>query len=95
MLGYGSLMKIGRNDPCHCGSGNKYKKCCIAKDTAAHEAELAAQAEARKNAEPAEEVAAVEAPTRAAAAKASALANNPRGHVGARQPTNLPRRRAV
>ena len=21
-------MKIGRNDPCPCGSGNKYKKCC-------------------------------------------------------------------
>ena len=20
--------KIGRNDPCHCGSGKKYKKCC-------------------------------------------------------------------
>ncbi|PLX82431.1 MAG: hypothetical protein C0616_02125 [Desulfuromonas sp.] len=20
--------KIGRNDPCHCGSGLKYKKCC-------------------------------------------------------------------
>jgi len=20
--------KIGRNDPCSCGSGNKYKKCC-------------------------------------------------------------------
>ncbi len=20
--------KIGRNDPCTCGSGNKYKKCC-------------------------------------------------------------------
>jgi hypothetical protein len=20
-------MKIGRNDPCHCGSGVKYKKC--------------------------------------------------------------------
>jgi len=20
--------KIGRNDPCHCGSGEKYKKCC-------------------------------------------------------------------
>jgi len=19
--------KIGRNDPCHCGSGKKYKKC--------------------------------------------------------------------
>jgi uncharacterized protein YecA (UPF0149 family) len=21
--------KIGRNDPCVCGSGNKFKKCCI------------------------------------------------------------------
>lgn len=21
-------MKIGRNDPCLCGSGKKYKKCC-------------------------------------------------------------------
>ncbi|MDH2129550.1 SEC-C metal-binding domain-containing protein [Sphingobium yanoikuyae] len=20
--------KIGRNDPCPCGSGRKYKKCC-------------------------------------------------------------------
>lgn len=25
-------MKIGRNDPCHCGSGKKYKKCCLQKD---------------------------------------------------------------
>jgi preprotein translocase subunit SecA len=23
--------KIGRNDPCPCGSGKKYKKCCGAK----------------------------------------------------------------
>lgn len=23
-------MKIGRNDPCPCGSGQKYKKCCAA-----------------------------------------------------------------
>jgi hypothetical protein len=22
-------MRIGRNDPCHCGSGRKYKKCCL------------------------------------------------------------------
>lgn len=21
--------RIGRNDPCHCGSGKKYKKCCL------------------------------------------------------------------
>jgi SEC-C motif len=25
-------MKVGRNDPCLCGSGKKYKKCCMAKD---------------------------------------------------------------
>jgi len=24
--------KIGRNDPCPCGSGLKYKKCCITKN---------------------------------------------------------------
>ena len=29
------MAKPGRNDPCHCGSGNKYKKCCLAKDEAA------------------------------------------------------------
>ena len=23
------LLRIGRNDPCFCGSGRKYKKCCI------------------------------------------------------------------
>lgn len=25
-------MPPGRNDPCHCGSGKKYKKCCETKD---------------------------------------------------------------
>ena len=25
-------MKVGRNDPCPCGSGIKYKKCCLGKD---------------------------------------------------------------
>ena len=24
---------VGRNDPCHCGSGKKYKKCCLQKDS--------------------------------------------------------------
>ena len=24
--------KIGRNDPCHCGSGKKYKSCCMNKE---------------------------------------------------------------
>ena len=23
-----NVVKIGRNDPCICGSGKKYKKCC-------------------------------------------------------------------
>jgi len=23
--------KVGRNDPCPCGSGKKFKKCCMAK----------------------------------------------------------------
>lgn len=27
-------MEIGRNDPCSCGSGKKYKKCCLQKDVA-------------------------------------------------------------
>lgn len=27
-------MKIGRNEPCPCGSGRKYKKCCLPKDEA-------------------------------------------------------------
>jgi len=28
-------LKAGRNDPCPCGSGRKYKKCCLGRDTAA------------------------------------------------------------
>jgi len=24
--------KLGRNDPCPCGSGKKYKKCCMSKE---------------------------------------------------------------
>lgn len=24
-----SRIKLGRNEPCHCGSGRKYKKCCL------------------------------------------------------------------
>jgi tetratricopeptide (TPR) repeat protein len=29
------MAKTGRNDPCPCGSGNKYKRCCLEKDEAA------------------------------------------------------------
>ncbi len=27
------MEKLGRNDHCNCGSGKKYKKCCLSKDT--------------------------------------------------------------
>lgn len=27
-----SVQHIGRNEPCHCGSGRKYKRCCFQKD---------------------------------------------------------------
>jgi hypothetical protein len=26
------VARMGRNEPCHCGSGKKYKKCCLAAD---------------------------------------------------------------
>jgi len=26
------MTKIGRNDPCPCGSGKKYKDCCMGKN---------------------------------------------------------------
>jgi tetratricopeptide (TPR) repeat protein len=31
LLGEAAERKIGRNEPCLCGSGKKYKKCCLAK----------------------------------------------------------------
>jgi len=37
------MAKIGRNDPCACGSGKKYKKCCMARDQAATLAERPVQ----------------------------------------------------
>jgi TolA-binding protein len=41
------MAKPGRNDPCPCGSGNKYKKCCLAKEEALVREQLA-KAEARR-----------------------------------------------
>lgn len=28
-----AVVRPDRNDPCHCNSGKKYKKCCLEKDT--------------------------------------------------------------
>ena len=36
------MAKVGRNDPCPCGSGKKYKRCCLEKDEAAARALAAA-----------------------------------------------------
>ena len=41
------MAKPGRNDLCPCGSGAKYKKCCLAKEEAAEREQLA-NAEARR-----------------------------------------------
>jgi len=52
-LGYTLVMTVatgprpGRNEPCHCGSGRKYKQCCLEKDErAASEARAKAAADA-------------------------------------------------
>ncbi len=40
------MAKTGRNDPCPCGSGKKYKQCCLARDEAAAATARAAHAAA-------------------------------------------------
>jgi hypothetical protein len=49
---------LGRNDPCHCGSGKKYKQCHLAAD----------EAKAREARRKAEDVAPPEPPAPAGAA---------------------------
>jgi hypothetical protein len=44
----------GRNDPCHCGSGRKYKNCHLAKDEEAERTARAKAAEASAAAAPEE-----------------------------------------
>lgn len=34
------MSQIGRNDPCKCGSGKKYKKCCGAPGLGRHTAQV-------------------------------------------------------
>jgi hypothetical protein len=48
------MSKLGRNDPCRCGSGKKYKTCCLDKDEAAERAARAKTAEDAAAAPPAE-----------------------------------------
>ena len=43
------MAKVGRNQPCPCGSGKKYKQCCLASDEAA---EAGAREQQRRDAPP-------------------------------------------
>jgi hypothetical protein len=41
-------VKVGRNDPCPCGSGKKYKQCCLQKHETARQTSDRAEAESLK-----------------------------------------------
>jgi hypothetical protein len=41
-----TIARPGRNEPCHCGSGRKYKQCCLEKDNAEASAARKAAADA-------------------------------------------------
>lgn len=45
LLGEAAERKVRRNEPCPCGSGRKYKKCCLAKHEKAREFFRATQAQ--------------------------------------------------
>jgi len=89
-------MKIGRNDPCHCGSGEKYKRCHLPKDDAARSEQLTADLAARTAAAEAEAAAEEaeggerEAPKTVEAPKANPAIKAARGVAPMR-----PRKRAV
>ncbi len=68
-------MKLGRNDPCHCGSGRKYKHCHYEADRAA-EAEELRQAAEESQAADGDEVASDD--------------KEPKGNAGSRKPHQKP-----
>jgi hypothetical protein len=71
----------GRNDPCPCGSGKKYKQCCLAKDEA-----TAREARAK---------AAAEAPAEAAAEPGGGAAPAPGPRPRPKAPTSQPWKRGA
>src|SRR5438094_9940571 len=86
---YGTLIAMtaqtserpGRNEPCHCGSGRKYKHCCLEKDEKAAGA-ARAKAAAEEGAAPAAEATpTAPAPARKPATKQPWKANTTRGFV--------------
>ncbi len=71
----------GRNEPCPCGSGKKYKHCCIAKDEEAARVAREREASAAPPAAPAEDAPArtTAPPPRAASQPWKRGAQNNRG----------------
>jgi len=76
----------GRNEPCHCGSGSKYKKCCLEKDEAARVAAAATQAAAAAAAPP---------PVQVDAREARAKQQAPKPEAASRKMAPAARRRSV
>jgi len=73
---------LGRNEPCHCQSGKKYKQCCLEKDEAAARV-------AREEARAAAQAAAADAPPPADDAKPKGNRGHvPHGKEAARSPMN-------
>ena len=93
------LKNTGRNDPCPCGSGKKYKKCHLPEDEAKRHEELEKQ-QALRTAEAAETETGEESredkpqKKQSAAWKSSNQGPAAKGDK-ARRPPNLPRRSAV
>jgi hypothetical protein len=92
------MEKVGRNDPCPCGSGQKYKKCCLAKDDAARVADLGAKVEAAAAAaaaKAAEEEAKDDKPKGAAPKAQAQVSAQPKPKPGAGNRPSPIRRKAV
>jgi hypothetical protein len=83
---------LGRNDPCHCGSQKKYKKCCMEKDEAVDRKNLEEQwAKAAAAAKDQEEKKAKDTPP-AAKPQANAPAPGQRHQTIVPHQVNMPRR---
>jgi hypothetical protein len=70
----------GRNEPCHCGSGRKYKQCCLDKDNAKASA-ARADAAAKDAAKPADAAAPPPARSRKAQTQQPWKATTSRGFI--------------
>lgn len=46
------MKKVKRNDPCPCGSGKKYKKCCLLKESSDHSSSRVENARGRERLSP-------------------------------------------